>query len=46
MQIQKLTHIIKNILERLRKLEQKNNSVLIARINQLEKRVEILEQKQ
>lgn len=45
MQIEKIATLISNIIKRVENLERKNNSVLIARINKLEQRVNKLENK-
>lgn len=45
MQIEKIATLINNIIKRVENLERKNNSVLIARINKLEQRVNKLENK-
>ena len=45
MQIEKIATLISNIIKRVENLERKDNSVLIARINKLEQRVNKLENK-
>ena len=45
MQIEKIATLINNIIKRVENLERKDNSVLIARINKLEQRVNKLENK-